>query len=132
MPRISLFLIPAFIIIFSACQPTRVSSHSYTGKLVLAGPCNNYVVQFIGSEPVGDKAEANWINKTSDSLNVTYTNVFAVYDRCMFAQTGLKQGDVFTFEIMDKNTAASECFVCQIYFATPAISNNIVNCQKIK
>lgn len=129
MPRISLFLLLAFMITLAACKTTRLAPHSYTGKLVINGACNNYVVQFIGSDPVGDKADANWTD-TSSGQSITYPNVFTVKNRCSFALAGLKSGDIFTFEINDE--PGSECFVCQIYVHTPTISNNVVNIQKIK
>jgi len=130
MPRISLFLLFACIVTLPACKTTRLAPHSYTGKLVINGGCNNYVVQFIGSDPVGDKAEANWTD-TTGGQSITYPNVFTVKNRCSFALAGLKTGDIFTFEITD-DQAEADCFVCQIYVHTPDINNNVVNIQKIK
>jgi hypothetical protein len=130
MSRIISLLLVFCIAAGLSCQPTKVAPSSLTGKLVIDGPCGNYVIQVLQGNPPRGRVAASWKDTLS---NMVYTNVFTVSNRCHFPDPGttLSKGDVFTFE-WDGNPPANNCMTCQIYVPTPAVENAVKNIQKIK
>jgi hypothetical protein len=130
MPRIISLLLFFCIAAGLSCQPTRVAPSSLTGKLVIDGPCGNYVIQVLQGTPGPGRVVASWKDTLS---NTVYTNVFTVSNQCHFPGSGsvLNKGDVFTFE-WDGNPPANNCMVCEIYVPTPPVHDAVKNIQKIK
>lgn len=98
------------------------------GKLVINGPCGNYVVQLLEGHMPPEDIVASWKNPQKDSV---YTNVFTVGNSCSFGGNHLAQGDIFTFQL-DARPAPQNCALCLIYVATPPVRDAIKNVQKLK
>jgi len=108
-----------FGILFFACKPSRMhSSGPYTGKLI-GGVCGNYTIQLVS----GDMDPSRYV-KTWSSNDTVYHNVFAINNSCSFGSYGLHPGDVFKFYLITE-PPVNNCALCQIYYATPPISNFI-------
>lgn len=120
-----LFLFSALCCV--ACQKTIITRPVLTGKLIINGPCEHYVIQL--EKGIIDTAniESSWFDSGNDS---TYSNVFTVANYCSFGNYGLQKGDVFTFQI-DPNSPPQECPICQIFVATPPKQNAVINLEKI-
>ena len=99
----------------------------YTGKLIINGPCEHYVIQLIEGDIDTAKIVASWLDTDNDS---TYANVFAVANYCTFGAGGLEKGDVFTFTI-DPNPMAQTCPICATPVAVPPKQIAIINVQKV-
>ena len=128
MSRILPLLLVLFIATGLSCKPTHLAPSSLTGKLVVDGPCGNYVIQVLQGKTEPGRIVGSW----KDTLgNAVYTNVFTVQNICTFPEAGLKKGDVFTFE-WDIVYAEPDCAVCQIYVPTPPVRNVLKNIQKVK
>jgi hypothetical protein len=97
-----------------------------TGKFLFSGVCSNYTIQLLEGYIPPDKIVASWKNGSNDSV---YTNVFAVANMCDFDKYHLKQGDVFTFELL--TPYAQDCPVCFAYYPKPSISNAIKLVKKL-
>ena len=120
-----LFLFSALCCI--QCKKAVLTGEVLTGKLIINGPCEHYVIQL--QKGIIDTAniESTWYD--IDNGN-TYSNVFTVTNLCTFGNKRLQKGDVFTFQI-DPNSPAQNCPICYIYVATPSKGNAVINVQKI-
>lgn len=98
-----------------------------TGKLIINGPCEHYVIQLQKGTIDTANIELSWYDSDNDT---TYNNVFTVANYCSFGNYGLQKGDVFTFKI-DPDSPAQECPICQIFVATPTKQNAVINVQKV-
>ncbi|GGB04378.1 hypothetical protein [Puia dinghuensis] len=112
------------------CQPGKIESPTLTGKLVIDGPCSNYVIQVLSGNIDSSKIVASWKDSTFGH-DTTYTNVFTVSDFCTFGNNHLSQGDVFTFRITD-SVPVQTCMQCLIYVPTPQKRNAVIDVQKIQ
>jgi hypothetical protein len=99
----------------------------YTGKLVIAGTCANYVIQVPPGEVDTSLVEASWKDPSTDSV---YTNVFTVSSYCTFAANNLVKGDSISFSF-DPSPPAQTCARCDIYVPTPSVSHAVMDVKKI-
>ena len=104
------------------------SGNTLTGKLVVNGPCGNYVIAVLEGTIAPDKVVASWKQPGTDSV---FTNVFTIANRCSFGGNHLVQGDIFTFRI-DSTPPPEDCAVCLIYVPTPNVNNAVTDVQKLK
>ena len=109
------------------CKKATVGGEVLTGKLIINGPCEHYVIQLQKGTVDTTHIELSWHDSDNDS---TYNNVFTVANSCSFGNYGLQKGDVFTFEI-NPNVPAEYCAICQIYVATPTKQNAVTNVKKV-
>lgn len=109
------------------CKKTILSGKVLTGKLIINGPCEHYVIQLQKGTIDTANIESSWYDPSNDT---TYQNVFTVANYCSFGNYGLQKGDVFTFEI-DPDSPAQECPICYIFVATPSKQNAVINVQKV-
>lgn len=109
------------------CQPTKISS-SLTGKVVVIGPCSQYVVQVIEGSYTPSQIDSSWKNTANDSV---YQHVFTVSNACTFALNGLEQGAIFSFE-WDPKAPAELCATCMIFYPTPSKYNTVQQVRRIK
>ena len=110
------------------CKKTILTSPVLTGKLIINGPCEHYVIQLQKGTIDTANIESSWYDPDNDS---TYSNVFTVANFCSFGSYGLQKGDVFTFEI-DPNSPPQYCLICMISVATPPKQNAVINVQKVR
>jgi len=108
------------------CQPKQVSYPALKGKLVLNRACSNFVIQVLQGSIEPSKIEPLWKDTANDS---TYINVFTVANRCTFP-SGLAEGDTIFFAL-DPNPQVQTCAICQIYYPTPPVMNDVMDVQKI-
>ena len=115
----------------ASCKPTHVAPSSLTGKLVVNGPCGNYVIQVLQGAPPPGRVTPLWKDPVS---KMVYTNVFTVANRCSFPGSAItiSKGDVFTFEWDVSTSSLVDCMICQIFVPTPPVENIVKNIQKIK
>jgi hypothetical protein len=99
----------------------------YTGKLVIAGTCANYVIQVPAGEVDSSLVMASWKDPSTDSV---YTNVFTVSSYCTFAAYNLVKGDSISFSF-DPSPPAQTCTRCDIYVPTPSVTHAVMNVNKI-
>ena len=109
------------------CKKTIITGEVLTGKLIINGPCEHFVIQLQKGTIDTANIVSSWYDSDNDS---TYSNVFTVANLCTFGNYDLQKGDVFTFEI-DPNPPARECLICMIYVATPLKQNAVINVQKV-
>ena len=102
-------------------QPTPL-----TGKLVLNGPCGQYVVQVLS----GNIDSARIVKSWTIPGDTNYSNVFAVSNSCTFGEYKLSRNDVFTFALNDTSYVQT-CMLCMIYSPTPGISNIVSHVQLV-
>jgi hypothetical protein len=131
MPRritLSILLILSGLIGFD-CRREKISAPELTGKLVVSGPCGEYIVQVLsGQIPDSSVLVKSWTNSQTDS---TYSNVFAVSDVCIFGAAGLVQGDTFTFT-MNGSVPTEACYTCNlVLFNAPAVRDAVTNIKKL-
>lgn len=112
-----------------ACKSTKNPGNQsvLTGKLVVSELCNHYVVSLESGSLDTAKIAASW---PDEKRNTTFSNVFSVASKCSFAQSGLKEGDVFTFEVSPQPTEEN-CMQCMAYYPIPERSLYIRNIKKI-
>ncbi|MEO8820796.1 MAG: hypothetical protein ABI374_08150 [Ginsengibacter sp.] len=110
------------------CKKATFTGEKLTGKLIINGACDHYVIQLQKGKIDTANIESSWLDQSNDK---TYTNVFTVANACSFGNYGLQQGDVFTFQIAS-NLPSETCSVCQIFVATPRKQNTIINVQKVQ
>jgi hypothetical protein len=123
----------AFALILSGsgfhCKKTN-TDNTWTGKLVFAGTCGDFVVQ-LQSGPVPDSGilTKSWTDSLTDS---SFTNVFKVSDVCTFGFAQVQVGDVFTFTL-NAPPPVQTCFICDIEpsFPMPATSNVVTNIKLV-
>ena len=89
------------------------------GKLVVKGPCAQYVIQVISGDASNADIAANWLDPET---NTNYTNVFTVKNYCYFP--ALNPGDEFNFYFI-KQVKAMDCIVCHALRATPSQGNEV-------
>ncbi len=109
------------------CKKVTLTRPLLTGRLIITGPCEHYVVQLLKGSIDTANIESSWFDSSNDS---TYTNVFTVANFCSFGNFGLQKGDVFTFEI-DSASLPQYCPICMIYVSTPPKQNTVINVQKV-
>lgn len=109
------------------CQPTKLSS-SLTGKLVITGPCNHYIVQVLEGSYTPSQVDTSWTDTLHKSV---YKNVFAVANECDFAMNGLAAGTIFSFE-WEPAMSAQTCVECLAASPAPSKLNAVRNVRKIK
>ena len=89
------------------------------GKLVVKGPCAQYVIQVLSGDPKNAAIAANWLDPET---NTNYTNVFTVKNYCYFPS--INPGDEFNFYFI-KQVRKMDCIVCLAARATPAQGNEV-------
>ena len=89
------------------------------GKLVVKGPCAQYVIQVLSGDPGNASIAANWLDPET---NTNYTNVFTVKNYCYFPS--VNQGDEFNFYFI-RQEKPMECIVCMAARATPLENNEV-------
>ena len=104
------------------CRPSYEQS-GLIGKLVINVACGNYAVEVVSGNIDPAKVVAVW--KQPGTGNV-YSKVFAVSDACVFGQSGIKTGELFSFSLSD-STIVQNCMSCDIAVALPPVSNAVVN-----
>ena len=102
------------------CTPSH-ERPGLVGKLVINGPCGNYVVQIVSGDYDHSKVVPVWKDPATDT---TYTNVFTVKNRCTFGGYGIQKGQLFTF-LMNDSVIVQNGMVCKIYVAVPPLSNTV-------
>ena len=89
------------------------------GKLVVKGPCAQYVIQVLSGDAGNASIATNWLDPET---NTNYTNVFTVKNYCYFPS--LNPGDEFNFYFI-RQEKIMECIVCHALRAMPAEGNEI-------
>ena len=111
-----------------ACKTTtQPSDAGLVGKLVVVENCGHYVVTLEKGNLDQGKLAASW---KDDKRNASYAAAFAVANPCSFGKTGLKEGDRFSFEIIEQ-PGGEECAVCMMYYPTPEQKLAIKNIRKL-
>jgi hypothetical protein len=96
---------------------------SLTGKLVIDGPCGNYVVEVISGNFDSSEVDSHW---TDPSTGTAYTNVFTVTDACTFGGYNISQGQSFTFQFTPADsTVVQNCEECLIAVPTPPVRSSV-------
>lgn len=128
MMKACLLIAGFFLWGISGCKTSaNKTAAGYTGKLVVSELCNHYVVALeTGSIDKNNLAES-W---TDNKRNMTFNNVFSVASKCSFANAGLAEGDLFSFELAD-STATENCATCMAYYPTPEQKLMLKNIKKI-
>ncbi len=108
------------------CQPKQVTRPALKGKLVLNRACSNFVIQVLEGSIEPAKIDPLWKDSVNDSI---YVNVFTVGNRCTFP-SGLAEGDTLFFAL-DPNPQPQTCLICQIFYPTPPVTNDVMDVQKI-
>ena len=89
------------------------------GRLVVKGPCAQYVIQVVsGDAGIADIA-ANWLDPET---NTNYTNVFTIKNYCYSPTKNVGEEFYFYF-IRDENIP--NCIVCTAARATPTQNNEV-------
>jgi len=91
------------------------------GKLIIVGPCAQYVVQVISGDVKSASIAASWLDPET---SITYTNVFKVDNYCDNLPRVV--GEEFYFYFIKKKVKNMSCIVCQAARATPAEGNEIL------
>jgi hypothetical protein len=99
-------------------EDTRLSG-CIKGRLVVKGPCAQYVIQVISGDAGNADIAANWLDPET---NINYTNVFTVKNYCYFP--ALNPGDEFNFFFI-KQVKTMDCIVCMAVRATPSEGNEV-------
>jgi hypothetical protein len=120
-----LFLLLVFTAAGIACRRQHLSSQRLVGKLVINGACGNYAVQVISGNIDPSRLLASWTDG-----DTTYTNVFAVNNRCNFGQYGLKQGESFSF-LLNDSLVVQTCMSCEIVVPVPDVSNTVTGVEPL-
>ncbi|ULQ58186.1 hypothetical protein KJS94_08255 [Flavihumibacter rivuli] len=121
-------LLALSLIILGACKTaTNQTGAGLVGKLVVVENCGHYVVTLEKGNLDPGKLAANW---KDDKRNASYIAAFAVANPCSFGKTGLKEGDRFSFEIVEQ-PEAENCAVCMMYYPTPEQKLAIKNIRKL-
>jgi hypothetical protein len=89
------------------------------GKLVVKGPCGQYVIQVISGDVGNADIAANWLDP---GTNTNYSNVFTVKNYCNFPAHNV--GDEFYFYFI-KQVNPMNCIVCLAFRATPSQVNEV-------
>jgi hypothetical protein len=95
-----------------------------TGKLVVKGPCLQYVIEIVQGDTPQGKVAAEWKDPFD---NKTYRNVFTVENSCDFP------GDVAVgekFRFTWTKAGSNNCMRCEAYRDTPAENAAIRLCKK--
>ena len=127
MKSVFLILIILTSLLCLQCKKDIHTGDVLTGKLIINGPCEHYVVQLMKGTIDTANIASSWYDSANDS---TYTNVFTVANFCTFGNNGLHKGDIFTFQI-DTNSPPQYCPTCQIYLSTPSKQNALISVKKI-
>jgi hypothetical protein len=111
------------------CKPYRIPpSTLLTGKLVIDGPCGNYVIQVLSGNVDSAKILASWKDSIRDT---TYSNVFTASNICTVRSYSLVKNDIFTFRMTD-SIPVHDCPICLIAIPMPGIFDEITDVQKIQ
>ena len=97
---------------------TRLSG-CIKGRLVVKGPCAQYVIQVISGDAGNADIAPNWLDPET---NINYTNVFTVKNHCYFP--ALNPGDEFNFYFI-RQVKTMDCIVCLAARATPLQGNEV-------
>ncbi len=89
------------------------------GRLVVKGPCGQFVIQVLSGDPGNAAIAANWLDPET---NINYNNVFTVKNYCYFPS--LTPGEEFFFYFIEQ-IKVMECIVCMAARATPAEGNEV-------
>jgi hypothetical protein len=113
-----------------SCKSTAVQNKSVaplTGKLVISEICNHYVVALVSGKLDPAVLTARFYDEKRKS---DYSNVFTVESKCSFAEAGISEGDLFTFELAAADYK-EDCMVCMAYYPTPPTRLSIIKVKKI-
>jgi hypothetical protein len=126
-----LFLLAVILFFAGAgfnCRPNvELPPGFIKGKLVVNGPCGNYVVQVVEGDIDPSRLLKTWTDSVRDT---TYTNVFRVANACDFGGARLLQNDIFQFKLND-TVIVQNCMLCMIFYPTPAVSNTVSHIQLV-
>ena len=89
------------------------------GRLIVKGPCAQYVIQVISGDTGNADIAANWLDPET---NTNYTDVFTVKNYCYFP--ALNPGDEFNFYFI-KQVRTMDCIVCMAARVTPSQGNEV-------
>lgn len=127
-------LIPVVLFLFAGsgfnCEPGKVNPDKLTGKLVVAGPCGQYVIQVLKGDLDSSRIQKMYLDSGFFGKGERYSNVFTVRNVCDFAGYHLSKNDIFTFVLKD-TLPDQNCAVCLIYYPVPTITNTVQQVQVI-
>lgn len=89
------------------------------GKLVIKGPCAQYVIQVIDGDTANIAVDKMWNDPETGN---NYSNVFTVKNYCNFSAPAV--GSEFYFYVI-KQEKTMDCIVCAAARATPPVANEI-------
>jgi hypothetical protein len=89
------------------------------GKLIIKGPCAQFVVQVVGGDTANIATEKTWNDPETGN---SYNNVFTVKNYCNFSAPAV--GDEFWFYAI-RQEKTMECIICMAARATPSVTNEI-------
>ena len=115
---ILLVLLPGFKCVKEDIEDKKLSG-CIKGKLLVKGPCAQFVIQVLEGDVKNASIAANWLDPET---NTNYTNVFTVTNYCYFP--GANVGDEFYFYFI-RQVKTMECIVCHAARATPLQGNEI-------
>lgn len=122
--RLLLLLPVIFTLTVSAdkCNQKKLPPDTYKARLEIKGLCMNYTLRLLEGNLDTSLVTSTW---TDESTGKTYSNVFALGNRCSFP-TNIEQGDDFYF-VLD-STQKQDCAVCMAFYPTPprAVSFKVV------
>jgi hypothetical protein len=113
-----------------SCKLTAIQNQPatpLTGKLVISEICNHYVVALVSGKLDPAVLTVKFYDEKRKS---DFSNVFTVESRCNFAEAGISEGDLFTFELAAADYK-EDCMVCMAYYPTPPTRLSIINVKKI-
>jgi hypothetical protein len=99
------------------CHSSKKLSDTFKAKLV-GSICGHHIVE------VADSKFYNLGTTWKNSDGKSYEHVFTVNNHCDFVKAQLKDGDMFTCEIVDKATEEN-CITCEAYMETPGLKRNV-------
>jgi hypothetical protein len=105
------------ILFVAACTKPYTPEGTFQARLV-ASFCAFQIVQIVDVD--GKGRGMDW----TDPSGKEYKNVFTVKNHCDFAKAGIKVGDTFKAEIIDK-PVETNCAVCMGFMETPPLQWNI-------
>jgi hypothetical protein len=108
------------------CQPRKIDPPTLTGKLVIAKPCSNYVIQVLQGSIEPSALDPLWKDTVS---GITYVNVFTVANLYHFLSS-FAEGDTITFQLgygSDPPIPLCDPFA---FYPSPPVSNPVRNVQK--
>ena len=102
----------------STCNKASKNKTCFKARLEVKGICMNYTFTLLEGDTSVVKVVPQW---TDENTGKTYKNAFALGNPCDFKD--MNEGDAFYFTI--DQDPQKDCAVCEAYYPTPQIKNNI-------